>query len=217
MFQVQTLNVNPILLKAKEIGFRVPPKVNVPLKVAERLVSLMDTWKMLTKDNWVLDAIQGYQIPFVGKPFQIHRPQEVVTYASTRWSGLQPSPIALSASQGGAELVADLLNTVEWMSHYPEVNTGDDSVRCLPCRSGNSLRTRGSWTPQEQKMHINCLELLTSELVVKSRSVRVGLLNSCSLHQQPEGGTVSSMLTSMARSIWLWALERDMILSAQGC
>ena len=60
------------------MGFRVPPRAKAPLKVARRLASFVDTWKVLTKDTWVLDSIQGYQIPLLGKPYQPHRPQEGV-------------------------------------------------------------------------------------------------------------------------------------------
>jgi len=67
-----------LLVKVREMGFRVPPKAKAPLKVAGRLASFVDTWKVLTKDTWVLDAIQGYQIPFVGRPFQAQKPQEGV-------------------------------------------------------------------------------------------------------------------------------------------
>ena len=75
---VQLLTVNPMLLKAREMGFVVPPRAKVPSEVAGRLASFVDTWKVLTKDTWVLDAIQGYHIPFSGKPYQPHRPQEGV-------------------------------------------------------------------------------------------------------------------------------------------
>jgi len=47
-----------MLLTAKEIGFVVPPRAKVPSEVEGRLASFVDTWKVLTKDTWVLDAIQ---------------------------------------------------------------------------------------------------------------------------------------------------------------
>ena len=42
----------------------------------------------------------------------------------------------------------------------------------------------------------------------------VGQYHCSGLHQQP-GGTVSPHLTSLARSLWLWALQRDISLTAQ--
>jgi len=55
---IQSLSVNLMLFTAKEIGFVVPPRAKVPSEVEGRLASFVDTWKVLTKDTWVLDAIQ---------------------------------------------------------------------------------------------------------------------------------------------------------------
>ena len=67
-----------MLLKAQSMGFIVPPKVKEPLKVAGRLASFIDAWKVLTGDIWVLNTIVGYQIPFKGEPQQAQRPPEPV-------------------------------------------------------------------------------------------------------------------------------------------
>jgi len=58
------------------MGFLVPPKAKEPFVVAGRLASFIDTWKVLTGDLWILSAIEGYQIPFVGIPTQLQIPQE---------------------------------------------------------------------------------------------------------------------------------------------
>lgn len=87
----------------------------------------------------------------------------------------------------------------------------------------NGVTTGGSWTPQEQSMHINCLELLAAELAVKTflkaqRGVAVLLQldNSTAVaYINNLGGTVLSALTSLAKSLWLWALERDIMVTAQ--
>ena len=84
------------------------------------------------------------------------------------------------------------------------------------------VSTGGSWDPQEQ-LHINCLELLVAELAMKtflkSRrgiSVLLQLDNSTAVaYINNRGGTVSPVLTSLAKSLWLWALERDIIITAQ--
>jgi len=44
--------------------------------VAGRLASFVNSWKVLTKDLWVLDTIKGYQIPFKGVPIQAQIPPE---------------------------------------------------------------------------------------------------------------------------------------------
>ena len=46
-----------------------PPEVASPL-VAGRLEMFIDTWKMLTSDLWVLQAVKGFRIPFVSLPSQ---------------------------------------------------------------------------------------------------------------------------------------------------
>ena len=76
---INSLNItNPMMLKAWGMGFKRPPQTMESVKVAGRLAYLVDTWKVLTKDNWVLNTVQGYQIPLTGKPLQHQRPSESV-------------------------------------------------------------------------------------------------------------------------------------------
>jgi len=85
--------------------------------------------------------------------------------------GLQSEGVSQYRSSGGVELVATSPDPLEWENHSSEVNTNGDSVRCLSSRSGavcEGVSTGGSWTPQEQLMHINCLELLAADLALKS-------------------------------------------------
>ena len=58
------------MLKAWGMGFKGPPKTMDSVKGAGRLAYLVDTWKVLTKDTWVVNAIKGYQIPLIGNPLQ---------------------------------------------------------------------------------------------------------------------------------------------------
>ena len=60
---LNTSVANPTLQKTLGMGFVVPPKAREPFKMAGRLASFVDTWKVLTKDTWELNAIEGYQIP----------------------------------------------------------------------------------------------------------------------------------------------------------
>jgi len=57
-----------MLLKAQTMGLS-PPEVTSPL-VAGRLGMFIDTWKVLTSDLWVLQAVKGFRIPFVSLPNQ---------------------------------------------------------------------------------------------------------------------------------------------------
>ena len=87
----------------------------------------------------------------------------------------------------------------------------------------NGVSTGGSWTPQEQLLHINCLELLAADLALKSflkDQQRVAVLlqldNSTAVaYINNLGGTISPALTALARTLWLWALERDITITAQ--
>ena len=65
-----------MMLKAWGMGFKGPPETLKSQKVAGRFAHLVDTWKVLTKDTWVLNAIEGYQIPLKGDPLQYQRPSK---------------------------------------------------------------------------------------------------------------------------------------------
>ena len=70
---------------------------------------------------------------------------------------------------------------------------------------------------------MNCLELLAIELslntLVKSHrgiSVLLQLDNSIAVaHITNLGGPVSPALTALAKSMWLWAQKRDIMITAQ--
>ena len=87
----------------------------------------------------------------------------------------------------------------------------------------DGVSTGGSWSLQKRTMHINCLELLAADLAMKSFlkglrgiSVLLQLDNSTAVaYINNLGGTVSPALTSLAKSLWLWALERDILITAQ--
>ena len=72
-------------------------------------------------------------------------------------------------------------------------------------------------------MHINSLELLAATLAVKSFvkdqkgiSVLLQLDNQTAVaYINNLGGTVSPQLTDLAKALWLWALSRDLVLSAE--
>jgi len=72
-------------------------------------------------------------------------------------------------------------------------------------------------------MHINCLELLAADLALKSFlkdqqgvTVLLQLDNSTAVaYINNLGGTISPALTALARTLWLWALARDISITAQ--
>ena len=86
----------------------------------------------------------------------------------------------------------------------------------------NGERTRGSWSHQEQSLHINCLELLAATLGIQSFAKEIkdiGSLEnrqhySCCLHQQ-EGRHDIPWLSQLAKNLWLWCMERNILIQAQ--
>jgi len=84
-------------------------------------------------------------------------------------------------------------------------------------------RTGGPWGHPEQGMHINCLELLAATLAVKTflkdltgMTVLLQLDNQTAVaYINNMGGTVSPQLTDLAKTLWMWALARDIILTAE--
>ena len=55
-----------------------PPEVTSPL-VARSLGMFIDTWKVLTGNLWVLQAVKGFKIPFVSLPSQDTMPTKPVS------------------------------------------------------------------------------------------------------------------------------------------
>ena len=66
--------LNPILVKAKGMGFILPAQTESLLQVAGRLALFINTWKVFMKDYWVLQTVKGFQIPYVGQPVQERKP-----------------------------------------------------------------------------------------------------------------------------------------------
>ena len=62
-------NVNP-LLKAQKMDLLLQREMQ-PLRVADRLAQFVDTWKMLTNDPWVLQAVKGFKLHFVSLPYSV--------------------------------------------------------------------------------------------------------------------------------------------------
>ena len=84
-------------------------------------------------------------------------------------------------------------------------------------------RTGGPWSHAEQEMHINCLELLAATLAVKAFlkdqrgvSVKLQLDNQTAVaYINNMGGTVSPQLTNLSKALWMWALSKDIVLTAE--
>lgn len=85
-----------------------------------------------------------------------------------------------------------------------------------------NVRTGGPWSPKEQAMHINCLELLAAFLAVKSfaktkTNIRIHLRmdNTTALtYINKFGGTVSPELNRLTKVLWTWCMERQITVQA---
>ena len=77
-------------------------------------------------------------------------------------------------SEGGTGLVARLPSSMEWKSAIPEFCRPSDRNRCVPQGLGGGggvcegVSTVGPWYTEEQRFHINCLELLAGSFAIKT-------------------------------------------------
>ena len=84
-------------------------------------------------------------------------------------------------------------------------------------------RTGGPRSQAERMLHINSLELTAATLAVQAFAKdRLGISILLQLDNQTAvayinhlGGTVSLQLVQLAKTLWLWALQRDVTLLAQ--
>ena len=85
------------------------------------------------------------------------------------------------------------------------------------------VRTGGLWSQMEQKLHINCLELLAGSFAIKRFTknwlcvhVRPRMDNTFAVvYLNRLGGTRSLVLSNLALALWEWALTRNIFLSAE--
>ena len=84
-------------------------------------------------------------------------------------------------------------------------------------------RTGGPWSQSESQMHINCLELLATTLAVQTflkHKTRLSVLlrldnTSAVAYINNLGGTISPELVDLAKTLWMWCLERNIHITAQ--
>ena len=61
--------------------FTGPQTAQLSLCVARKLNYFINNWKAIITDKWVLDCVQGFQIPFYSLPNQEHRPNPPISSA----------------------------------------------------------------------------------------------------------------------------------------
>ena len=146
--------------------------------------------------------------------------------------GLCQSPVLRGSDSsrhtrtGGAAMVVQIHEELERESD-PGTKATDDiesdaSQLGWGARCG-SVTTGGLWSPEEQSMHINCLELLAASLAVKTfakdrenLSIQLRIDNTTAIsYVNRMGGTHSYNLSAIAGSLWQWCLQRRIMLSAE--
>ncbi len=98
----------------------------------------------------------------------------------------------------------------------------DASLSGWGATCGNQ-RTGGPWSSEERHMHINCLELLAATLAVQTFtknlekvSVLMRIDNTTAVaYVNHKGGTASQALVDLTKNLWMWCLERNIVLIAQ--
>ena len=87
----------------------------------------------------------------------------------------------------------------------------------------NGVRTRDPWSPQEQTLHTNCLELLAASIAVrtftKERSGITILLKidntTAVAYINRMGGTASPTLSQLTKNLRLWCMGRNILSQAR--
>ena len=123
-------------------------------------------------------------------------------------------------------MVAGAPDLVEWSNLAETSSAVGDSVRCLPNRVGGCLQgslDRGSMVSRgtedvHQLLRTDCSHANSASFCQGSirsvNSVAARQSNSCA-YIYHLGGTVSPQLVKLAKALWLWAFQQDIMLSAQ--
>ena len=86
-------------------------------------------------------------------------------------SGLRGSSVPITTHPRKTFLVERTPFQMEWEAPKGQVRSSYHQLRCLPTRLGVACVkncTGGTWSVQEQTMHINCLEYLAAMLATKT-------------------------------------------------
>ena len=130
------------------------------------------------------------------------------------------------SSEGRTSLVARPSPSVEWQSSVPKVCRPSNRNRCFTQGLGGyyeGVSTGGPWCSNEQRLHINSLELLAGSFAIKTfcknrvvAHVKLLMDNvSAVTYINKMGGTHSQTLANLAIDLWNWCLDRKIDVSAE--
>ena len=132
----------------------------------------------------------------------------------------------IPSSNRGPAVVGTTPCLLEWEKPNLSSFFINNRFRCITPGLGSHMRektTRDPWSPQEQALHINCLELLAAILAVQTfvkRKIGISILlridnTTAVAYINRKGGTASPILSNLARTLWLWCAERNISLQVQ--
>ena len=136
-----------------------------------------------------------------------------------------PCPLSLAAKEElswwGDQLTK--WNGKSLVLRNPDLQIESDASRIGWGAFCEEVHTGGPWSREETDYHINCLELLAATLAVKTFlkdqvNKRILLLidnRTAVAYINNLGGTVSAQATILARNLWMWCLERGILITAQ--
>ena len=215
-------------------------KRNLP--PAGRVGHFLSNWQVITQDEWVLKTLQSATVSalslsrVIGK---MNAATQAIPMAPLYYRNLQTClREALLKGQDYASttvLTREAREELEWWrDHFTQWNgrsliahNSSLTIETDASKKGwgavcNGIRTGGPWTPEEKAMHINCLELLAAHLAVRcfakdktNLTIHLKMDSMSALtYINKLGGTISPQLNSLAKDLWLWCMERSILLKA---
>ena len=202
--------------------------------LAGRLLHFLPNWRQISSDPDILMTVAGYKLPFTSPPHQVDRLYPgcisrafalsqfttVETPSSLSGQELRFPDTTLNRGHRRTSMVASTSRCLERSSAPSPIPRSNNRDRRVSDGLGvvcQGVRTGGVWSQMEQKLHINCLELLAGSFTIKSFTknrlcvhvrLRMVYLNRL-------GGTRSLVLSNLALALWEWALTRNIFLSAE--
>ena len=114
--------VSHLTLKKQIVGMGVVP-IMAQHKLAGRLAYHLSNWQVLTKDQWVLNTVQGYSLDFISEPHQ-GAPPHTPQYSSEQHQLIGEEVRALLKKGAVSEIQRG--NQAGFYSWYPKKTEGRD-------------------------------------------------------------------------------------------
>ena len=161
-----------------------------------------------------------------GSPILSLTPDLPKTSSDRQPTELPSSSTTVSPGTGGSSVVGAPPLLLEWKKPDHPVNFLDNNIGCLSTGLGGHLQWQSDQRtmvstravpphqlPGAASSHLGSTDLCKRE-IRHFHPPTNRQLNSSRLYQQ-EGGTVSPKLSQLTKDLWLWCMERNILLHAQ--